>query len=73
MKLLDRMKKLAPLDFMMSETGGNVGDITICPNEFSEATLSDYGPYQLLRKLGSGAGGELFEAFDTRLQRSVAI
>ena len=36
-------------------------------------TLTSFGPYRLDEKIGQGGMGEVFRAFDTRLNRAVAV
>ncbi len=47
-------------------------ELGLLPSEFSE-DLGTLGPYRILRELGRGGMSLVFEALDTRLQRSVAI
>jgi hypothetical protein len=39
----------------------------------TRAPQTSFGPYKILTSLGQGGGGQVFRAWDPRLQREVAL
>ena len=73
-QLMQRLRDHPPLDWSSASAAPAWDSETPFAGPYSEAApLGHLGPYCVLRELGSGATGQVYEARDSRLGRRVAI
>lgn len=71
--LMSRLRQHPPGDWTLPENGMSASSVIFAGPVSAAAPLGWLNSYQILRELGSGVTGQVFEARDSRLGRLVAV
>lgn len=69
--ILSRMRRMKPVE--ESSLPASIREFTDSKMQFRIRNPESIGPYRVIRKIGQGAMGEVFECEDNRLHRRVAV